>query len=117
MKNDANIRNFIEYLGNLHGKSWKICGKSFHFFPFHSTTSFGCPVFRGRFRSFSVVFSVISGENRRISEKNGEYRRHLSVFIPFLSTSLHFHSSFSNQPDFMLYNMFIVDTLSERLNV
>lgn len=34
MKNDANIRNFIEYLGNLHGKS-------FHFFPFHSTTSFG----------------------------------------------------------------------------
>lgn len=44
-------------------------------------------------RSFSVVFSVISGENRRISEKNGEYRRHLSVFFPFLSTSLHFHSS------------------------
>ena len=41
MKNDANIRIFIEYLGNLHGKSWKICGKSFHFFPFHSTTSFG----------------------------------------------------------------------------
>lgn len=38
MKNDANIRNFIEYLGNLHGKSWKICGKSFHFFPFHSTS-------------------------------------------------------------------------------
>lgn len=43
-------------------------------------------------RSFSVVFSVISGENRRISEKNGEYRRkngeyrgNLSVFIPFLS--------------------------------
>lgn len=68
-------------------------------------------------RSFSVVFSVISGENRRISEKNGEYRRNLSVFFPFLSTSLHFHSSFSNQPDFMLYNMFIVDTLSERLNV
>lgn len=36
-------------------------------------------------RSFSVVFSVISGENRRISEKNGEYRGNLSVFIPFLS--------------------------------
>ena len=61
-------------------------------------------------RSFSVVFAVISGENRRISEKNGEYRGNLSVFIPF-------HSSSSNQPDFMLYNMFIVDTLSERLNV
>lgn len=38
-------------------------------------------------RSFSVVFSVISRENRRISEKNGEYRRHLSVFFPL---SFHF---------------------------
>lgn len=44
----------------------------------------------GRFRSFSVVFAVISGENRRISEKNGEYRRNLSVFIPFLSFSFLF---------------------------
>lgn len=78
-------------------------------------------------RSFSVVFgrffghfwrkSENFGEKWRISEKNGEYRGNLSVFFPFLSTSLHFHSSFSNQPDFMLYNMFIVDTLSERLNV
>ena len=103
MKNDANIRNFIEYLGNLHGKSWKICGKSFHFFP--------QPL------SDDPFFAVVFGRFRRISEKNGEYRRNLSVFFPFLSTLLHFHSSFSNQPDFMLYNMFIVDTLSERLNV
>lgn len=43
-------------------------------------------------RSFSVVFMVISGENQRISEKNGEYRGNHSVFFPFLSTSLHFHS-------------------------
>lgn len=35
-------------------------------------------------RSFSVVFSVISGENQRISEKNGENRGNLSVFFPFL---------------------------------
>ena len=52
MKNDANIRNFIEYLGNLHGKSWKICGKSFHFFPQPlSDDPFFAVVF-GRFRSF-----------------------------------------------------------------
>lgn len=44
-------------------------------------------VVSGHFRSFSVVFAVISGENWRISEKNGEYRGNLSVFIPFLSFS------------------------------
>lgn len=41
-------------------------------------------------RSFSVVFAVISGENRRISEKNGEFWGNLSVFFPFLSTSFLF---------------------------
>lgn len=65
-------------------------------------------------RSFSVVFSVISGENRRISEKNGEYRRHLSVFFPFHSTSLHFHSStprFSspNVKSYLIIRFFVVD--------
>lgn len=83
---------YTEFSRNIRGKSWKICGKSFHFFPFHSSTSYRMTHFRGRFRSFSVVFAVISGENRRISEKNGEYRGNLSVFFPFLSTSLHFHS-------------------------
>nr|DAH36150.1 MAG TPA: hypothetical protein [Caudoviricetes sp.] len=50
-------------------------------------------------RSFSVVFSrfcgrfaVIPGENQRISEKIREFRRNLSIFFPFLSTSLHFLS-------------------------
>ena len=66
---------------------WKIMENMRKIIPFLSTTSFGCPVFRGRFRSFSVVFAVIPGENRRISEKNGEYRGNLSVFIPFLSFS------------------------------
>lgn len=70
-------------------------------------------VSRSFFRSFLEKIS----ENQRISEKIREYRGKSFLFIPFLSTSLHFHSSFSNQPDFMLYNMFIVDTLSERLNV
>ena len=77
--------NFVEF-------SRKIRGKSFLFIPFLSSTSSWMTHFRGRFRSFSVVFAVISGENRRISEKNGEYRGNLSVFFPFLSTSLHFHS-------------------------
>lgn len=80
MKNDANIRNFIEYLGNLHGKSWKICGKSFHFLPFHSTTSFGCPVFRGRFRSFF----------RSFLEKIGEYRRKMENIVEIFPFSFHF---------------------------
>lgn len=92
MKNGANIRNFIEISGNMHGKSRKMHGKSGNFRGIHSSTSSRMTHFRGRFRSFSVVFTVIFGENRRISEKNGEYRRNLSVFIPFLSTSLHFHS-------------------------
>lgn len=72
---------------------WKIMGNMRKIIPFLSISFHN--LFRmTRFsRSFSVVFSVISGENQRISEKNGEYRRHLSVFIPFLSTSLHFHSS------------------------
>lgn len=43
-------------------------------------------------RSFSVVFAVISGENRRISEKNGEKQRISEKSFRFLSTSLHFHS-------------------------
>lgn len=72
--------NFVEF-------SRKIRGKSFLFIPFLSSTSSWMTHFRGRFRSFSVVFPVISGEKWRISEKNGEYRRHLSVFFPFLSFS------------------------------
>lgn len=43
-------------------------------------------------RSFSVVFSVISGENRRISENFGEKWRISETSFRFLSTSLQFHS-------------------------
>lgn len=75
--------NFVEF-------SRKIRGKSFLFIPFHSSTSSWMTHFRGRFRSFSVVFAVIPGENQRISGKNGEYRGNLSVFFPFHYTSFLF---------------------------
>lgn len=62
MKNDANIRNFIEISGNMHGKSRKMRGKSGNFRGIHSSKwqnrreilrSF--PVVSGHFRSFSLV--------------------------------------------------------------
>lgn len=74
---------------------WKIMENMRKIIPFPSISFHN--LFRmTRFsRSFSVVFSVISGENRRISEKNGEYRRHLSVFFPL-------HYTFIPQPlDFL----------------
>ena len=37
MKNDANIRIFIEISGNLHGKSGKMQGKSGNFSGIHYT--------------------------------------------------------------------------------
>ena len=68
MKNDANIRNFIEISGNMHGKSRKMRGKSGNFRGIHSSKwqnrrkilrSF--PVVSGRFRSFLQSFPVIPG--------------------------------------------------------
>lgn len=65
MKNDANIRNFIEISGNMHGKSRKMHGKSGNFRGIHSSKwqnrreilrSF--PVIFGR---NSFVFPVIPG--------------------------------------------------------
>ena len=70
MKNDANIRNFIEISRNLYGKSGKIRGKSGNFRGIHSSRwqnrreivrSF--PVISGHFRSFPVVFPVIPGHD------------------------------------------------------
>ena len=123
-----NIRGKTEKYGEFHGILWIFHGKCVEnhsfFIPFLSISFLKLLPVDPFSRSFPVVFSVISGENQRISENFRENQRisgkiipFLSVFIPFLSTSLQFHSSFSNQPDFMLYNMFIVDTLSERLNV
>lgn len=72
MKNDANIRNFIEISGNMHGKSRNMHGKSGIFRGIHSPMrrnrrsflrSFAVVSghFRSFFRSFPVVFSVIPG--------------------------------------------------------
>lgn len=80
MKNDANIRNFIEISGNLHGKSRKMRGKSGNFRGIHSSTSSRMTHFRGRFRSFSVI----SGEKHS--------------FFPFLFLFIPFHSFFIPQP-------------------
>lgn len=81
---------FRGILWNFHGKCVENHSFLFHFFPFLSSTSSWMTHFRGRFRSFSVVFAVISGENRRISEKNGEYRRKMETSFRFHSFSFHF---------------------------
>lgn len=65
----------------------------------------------GRFRSFFRSFQEKIREFRRISAKIREYRRKSFLFFPF------HYTFFPQYPDFMLYNMFIVDTLSESLNV
>lgn len=59
MKNDANIRNFIEISGNLHGKSRKTRGKSGNFRGIHYTKQKKRWEFRWLFRSFPVVFGRI----------------------------------------------------------
>lgn len=64
MKNDANIRNFIEISGNMHGKSRNMHGKSGIFRGIHSPMRRNRRSFLrsfGRFWSFPVVFSVIPG--------------------------------------------------------
>ena len=67
--------------------------------------------FRGRFSGHSWRKSEKIREFRRISAKIREYRRKSFLFIPF------HYTFFPQYPDFMLYNIFIIDTLSERLNV
>ena len=72
MKNDANIRNFIEISGNLHGKSRKMRGKSGNFRGIHSSKWQNR---RKILRSFPVVFArnslvfpVIPGHSRSFSD-------------------------------------------------
>lgn len=72
------------------------------------------PVVSGRFRSFLRSFLEKIREFRRISEKNGEYRRHLSVFFPFLFLFVPFHSStprFSspNVKSYLIIRFFVVN--------
>lgn len=64
MKNDANIRNFIEISGNMHGKSRNMHGNrgfSRNPFPDAEEPKIVFAVICGRFWPFPVVFSVIPG--------------------------------------------------------
>ena len=74
---------------------WKIMENEWKIIPFLSISFHNLLPDDPFSRSFSVVFgrffghfwrkSENIGEKWRISEKNGEYRGNLSVFIPFLS--------------------------------
>ena len=93
MKNDANIRNFIEISRNLYGKSGKMQGKSGNFRGIHSSRwqnrrkimrSF--PVisghFRSFFRSFLVMIPIDSAKSFRFIPNDS----FSFLFFPFLST-------------------------------
>ena len=106
-----NIRGKTEKYGEFHGILWIFHGKCvenhsflFHFFPFHSSNSCQLTHFRGRFRSFSVVFGRFCGHFRRKSENFGEKWRISENLVEFSRKSFLF---FPQYPDFMLYNMFL----------
>lgn len=65
-------------------------------------------------RSFSVVFGRFRSFLRSFLEKIGEYRGNLSVFIPFLSTSLHFHSP---NPSFLCSTAYLSVNYSHRVKI
>lgn len=60
MKNDANIRNFIEITRKAHGKYAENHGIFKEFIPQPLAEE---PRLRGHFWSFSVVFAIISGHS------------------------------------------------------
>ena len=102
MKNDANIRIFIEISGNPYGKSGKMRGKSGIFsgisvesIPPSRRNDGRSGGYSGRFRSFSVVFPVISGHSRSFFRLIPIDSGKSFLFIPFHSFSFHFipHSS------------------------
>ena len=97
MKNDANIRNFIEISRNLHGKSGKMQGKSGNFRGIHSSRwqnrreivrSF--PVISGHFRSFFRSFLVMIPID---SAKSFRFIPNDSFSFHFIPLSFHFRSS------------------------
>lgn len=104
-----NIRGKTEKYGEFHGILWIFHGKCvenhsflFHFFPFHSSNSCQLTHFRGRFRSFPVVFGRFRSFLRSFSEKIGEFRRKMenigefsgifTEIIPFLSSIPRFYA-------------------------
>lgn len=86
MKNDANIRNFIEIPGNLHGKSGNFRGIHSSKWQKRRKILRSFPVVFGRFCSLFRSFLVMIPNDSAKS----------FLFIPFYS------SSSSNHPDFML---------------
>ena len=92
-----NIRGKTEKYGEFHGILWIFHGKCvenhsflFHFFPFHSSNSCQLTHFRGRFRSFSVVFGRFCGHFRRKSENFGEKWRISENLVEFSRKSFLF---------------------------
>lgn len=83
---------YAESTRKICGKSRKMSGKSFHFFPFHSSTSCLMTRFRGRFRSFLRSFSEKIREFRRKIENLVEFSRKSFLFIPFLSSIPQFYA-------------------------
>lgn len=85
MKNDANIRNFIEISGNMHGKSRKMRGKSGNFRGIQSSKWQNR---REILRSFPVIFGRFRSHFRSFLDMIPI----LSVFFPFLFLFIPFHS-------------------------
>ena len=102
MKNDANIRNFIEISGNMHGKSRKMHGKSGNFRGIHSSKWQNR---REILRSFPVVFGRFCGHFWRKSENIGEKWRKSEKSFRFHSFSFHFLPFRSSTPRFSSPNV------------
>lgn len=87
MKNDANIRNFIEISRNLYGKSRKMRGKSRNFRGIHSSKWLNR---REILRSFSVVFGRFRSHFRSFLDmipNDSRFFPFSFLFIPFRSST------------------------------
>ena len=78
---------------NIRGILLNIRGKTEKYGEFHSSNSCQLTHFRGRFRSFSVVFAVIPGEFQRKSENIGDIFPFSFLFFPLHYTFIPFYSS------------------------
>lgn len=113
MKNDANIRNFIEISRNLYGKSGKMQGKSGNFRGIHSSRwqnrreivrSF--PVISGHFRSFFRSFLVMIPIDSAKSFR----------FIPNDSFSFHFITLSFLNPSFLCSTTYFLQIFQKFLH-
>ena len=104
---------YAESTRKICGKSRKMSGKSFHFFPFHSSTSCLMTRFRGRFRSFSVVFGRFRSFLRSFSEKIRKFRRKIENLVEFSRKSFLFIPFLSSIPQFYALQHVFETILSE----